>query len=296
MKVALITGASGQDGSYLHEFLKGKGYNIKCINRGDDIHECISNCIEYSHIEIYNLAAQSHVGESFKNATNTFQTNTETILFILETVKHLGIQHKCKIFQASSSEMLGEPSSLYGISKLSAHLIAKYFREIHGMFVCSGILYNHESPRRKVTFVTQKIIQGLKSGECFTLGNIEARRDWGHAKDYVEAMWLMLQQEQPDDYVVATGKTHSVREFIEIAVHKMGKKIVWSGEGGRIDGKVIIKVSEEFYRPDDTKPTPMGDPSKLEAIGWSRKYTLPDIIEEMLFPLPEISQASNNPR
>jgi len=296
MKVALITGASGQDGSYLHEFLKGKGYNIKCINRGDDIHECISNCIEYSHIEIYNLAAQSHVGESFKNATNTFQTNTETILFILETVKHLGIQHKCKIFQASSSEMLGEPSSLYGISKLSAHLIAKYFREIHGMFVCSGILYNHESPRRKVTFVTQKIIQGLKSGECFTLGNIEARRDWGHAKDYVEAMWLMLQQEQPDDYVVATGKTHSVREFIEIAVHKMGKKIVWSGEGGRIDGKVIIKVSEEFYRPDDTKPTPMGDPSKLEAIGWSRKYTLPDIIEEMLFPLPEISQASNSPR
>jgi len=300
MKVALITGASGQDGSYLHEFLKGKGYNIKCINRGDDIRECVLDCIEYSHIEIYNLAAQSHVGESFKNATNTFQTNTETILFILETVKHLGIQHKCKIFQASSSEMLGEPSSLYGISKLSAHLIAKYFREIHGMFVCSGILYNHESPRRKVTFVTQKIIQGLKSGECFTLGNIEARRDWGHAKDYVEAMWLMLQQEQPDDYVVATGKTHSVREFIEIAVHKMGKKIVWSGKGlngeGRIDGKVIIKVSEEFYRPDDTKPIPMGDPSKLEAIGWSRKYTLPDIIEEMLFPLPEISQASNSPR
>jgi GDPmannose 4,6-dehydratase len=183
--------------------------------------------------------------------------------------------------------MLGEPSSLYGISKLSAHLIAKYFREIHGMFVCSGILYNHESPRRKDTFVTQKIIQGLKSGECFTLGNIEARRDWGHAKDYVEAMWLMLQQEQPDDYVVATGKTHSVREFIEIAVHKMGKKIVWSGKGlngeGRIDGKVIIKVSEEFYRPDDTKPIPMGDPSKLEAIGWSRKYTLNNLIEEMLF-------------
>ena len=296
MKVALITGASGQDGSYLHEFLQGKGYNIKCINRGDDIHECISDCIEYSHIEIYNLAAQSHVGESFKNVTNTFQTNTETILFILETVKHLGIQHKCKIFQASSSEMLGEPSSLYGISKLSAHLIAKYFREIHGMFVCSGILYNHESPRRKVTFVTQKIIQGLKSGECFTLGNIEARRDWGHAKDYVEAMWLMLQQEQPDDYVVATGKTHSVREFIEIAVHKMGKKIVWSGEGGRIDGKVIIKVSEEFYRPDDTKPIPMGDPSKLEAIGWSRKYTLDDLIEEMLYPPSEISQASNSPR
>jgi GDPmannose 4,6-dehydratase len=206
MKVALITGANGQDGSYLHELLESKGYIVKCINRGDDIRQCISDCIEYSQIEIYNLAAQSHVGESFKNATNTFQTNTETILFILETVKNLGIQHKCKIFQASSSEMLGEPSSLYGISKLSAHLIAKHFRETYDMFVCSGILYNHESPRRKDTFVTQKIIQGLKSGECFTLGNIEAHRDWGHAKDYVEAMWLMLQQEQPNDYVVATGK------------------------------------------------------------------------------------------
>ena len=300
MKVALITGARGQDGSYLHELLQSKGYIIKCINRGDDIRECVMDCIEYTQIEIYNLAAQSHVGKSFKNATNTFQTNTETILFILETVKHLGIQDKCKIFQASSSEMLGEPTSLYGISKLSAHLIAKHFRETYGMFVCSGILYNHESPRRKDTFVTQKIIQGLKSGECFTLGNIDARRDWGHAKDYVEAMWLMLQQEQPDDYVVATGKTHSVREFIEIAVHKMGKKIVWSGKGlngeGRIDGKVIVKVSEEFYRPDDTKSIPVADPSKLEAIGWSRKYTLPDIIEEMLFPPSEISLVSSSPK
>ena len=300
MKVALITGARGQDGSYLHELLQSKGYIVKCINRGEDIRECVMDCIEYSHIEIYNLAAQGHVGKSFENGTETFQTNTETILFILETVKQLGIQHKCKIFQASSSEMLGEPSSLYGISKLSAHLIAKHFRETYDMFVCSGILYNHESPRRKDTFVTQKIIQGLKSGECFTLGNIDARRDWGHAKDYVEAMWLMLQQEQPDDYVVATGKTHSVREFIEIAVQKMGKKIVWSGKGlngeGRIDGKIIVKVSEEFYRPDDTKSIPVANPSKLEAIGWSRKYTLPEIVEEMLFPPSEISQASNSPR
>ena len=287
MKVALITGASGQDGSYLQELLQSKGYVIKCINRNDDIREYILDCVEYSHVEIYNLVAQSHVGKSFKNATNTFQTNTENILLILETVKNLGIQHKCKIFQASSSEMLGEPSSLYGISKLSAHLIAKHFRQNYGMFVCSGILYNHESPRRKDIFVTQKIIKGLKSGECFTLGNIDARRDWGHAKDYVEAMWLMLQQEEPDDYVVATGKTYSVREFIEIAVHKMGKKIVWSGKGlngeGRIDGKLIVKVSEEFYRPDDTKLIPVADPSKLEAIGWLRKYTLDDIIEEMLY-------------
>lgn len=300
MHVAIITGASGQDGSYLHELLRNKGYHVNCVNRGDDIREHIIKFFEYDLIEIYNLAAQGHVGKSFENGTETFQTNTENILSILETVKHLGIQHKCKIFQASSSEMLGEPSSLYGISKLSAHLIAKHFRETYDMFVCSGILYNHESPRRKDTFVTQKIIQGLKSGECFTLGNIDARRDWGHAKDYVEAMWLMLQQEQPDDYVVATGKTHSVREFIEIAVHKMGKKIVWSGKGlngeGRIDGKVIVKVSEEFYRPDDTKSIPVADPSKLEAIGWSRKYTLPEIVEEMLFPPLGISRASNSPR
>lgn len=300
MKAALITGANGQDGSYLQEFLKNKGYAVKCFNREDDIlnysnvHSCIS---QYDEVEIYNLAAQSQVGIQPRV---TYELNTLGLLNILESVKNLGIQHKCKIFQASSSEMLGEPSSLYGISKLSAHLIAKHFRETYDMFVCSGILYNHESPRRKDTFVTQKIIQGLKSGECFTLGNIDARRDWGHAKDYVEAMWLMLQQDQPSDYVVATGKTHSVREFIEIAVHKLGKKIVWSGKGlngeGRIDGKLIVKVSEEFYRPDDTKLIPVADPSKLEAIGWLRKYTLDDIIEEMLFPLPEISQASNNPR
>ena len=287
MKVAIITGASGQDGSYLHTFLQAKDYVIKCVNRGDDIRKCILDCIEYNQIEIYNLAAQSHVGKSFKSESDTFHTNTDSILFILETVKQLEIQNKCKIFQASSSEMLGEPSSIYGISKLSAHLIAKHFREIHRMFVCSGILYNHESPRRKDTFVTQKIIQGLKSNECFTLGNIEARRDWGHAKDYVEAMWLILQQDHPDDYVIATGKTHSVREFIDIATQKMGKKIVWSGKGehgeGRIDNKVMIKVSSEFYRPDDTKQIPMANPSKLEVIGWSRKYTLSDIIEEMLF-------------
>ena len=161
MHVAIITGASGQDGSYLHELLRNKGYHVNCVNRGDDIREHIIKFLEYDLIEIYNLAAQGHVGKSFENGTNTFQTNTENILSILENVKHLGIQHKCKIFQASSSEMLGEPSSLYGISKLSAHLIAKHFRETYDMFVCSGILYNHESPRRKDTFVTQKIIQGL---------------------------------------------------------------------------------------------------------------------------------------
>ncbi len=300
MKVALITGANGQDGSYLQEFLKNKGYIIKCFNREDDIlnYSNVRTCIsEYDEVEIYNLAAQSYVGTHTKM---TYELNTVGLLNILESVKELGLTHKCRIFQASSSEIFGSidevpqdeqtpynPVTLYGVSKLSAHLIAKHYREIHGVFVCSGILFNHESPRRRDTFVTQKIIKGLKSGECFTLGNIEARRDWGHAKDYVEAMWLMLQQDTPEDYVVATGVTHSVREFIDITVHKMGKKIIWSGKGihgeGRIDGKVVVRVSEEFYRPNDPKAL-VGNPKKLESLGWSRKYTLPDIIEEMLSP------------
>jgi GDPmannose 4,6-dehydratase len=299
MKVAIITGSNGQDGSYLQEFLKNKGYTVKRFSREDDIlnysnvRACISN---YDEVEIYNLAAQSQIGIQPKI---TYELNTIGLLNILESVNELGLTHKCRIFQASSSEIFGsteevpqnehttyKPITLYGVSKLSAHLIAKHYRETYGMFVCSGILFNHESPRRKDTYVTQKIIKGLKSGECFTLGNLEARRDWGHAKDYVEAMWFMLQQDKPDDYVVATGVTHSVKEFIDIAVHKMGKKIVWSGKGthgeGRIDGKVVVKVSEEFYRPNDPKAL-VGNPKKLESIGWSRKYTLPDIIEDMIY-------------
>ena len=252
-----------------------------------NVQSCISG---EGELEIYNLAAQSHVGTHSKE---TFELNTIGLLNILEAVKQSG--RKCKIFQASSSETLN-PKSLYGVSKRSADLLVKQYRENHGLFVCSGILYNHESPRRPDTFVTQKIIKGLQSGEPLTLGNLDSRRDWGHAKDYVEAMWLMLQQETPDDYVVATGKTHSVREFIEIAVQKMGKKIVWSGKGehgeGRVDGKVIVKVSEEFYRPNDSHSL-VGNPKKLESLGWVRKYTLPDIIEEMLFPPSESSPVSS---
>lgn len=301
MKVALITGANGQDGYYLQELLKLKGYSITCFNREDNIlnysnvHACILGCTKYDTIEIYNLAAQCYVGTHNKM---TYELNTLGLLNILEAVKQLGLIDKCKIFQASSSEIFGSvdeipqdeqtpynPISLYGVSKLSAHLIAKHYREVHGLFVCSGILYNHESHRRRDIFVTQKIIKGLQSGESFTLGNIEARRDWGHAKDFVEAMWRMLQEERPDDYIVATGKTHSIREFIDIAVQKMGKKIVWSGKGehgeGHIDGKLAVKVSEEFYRSNDPHSL-VGNPKKMESIGWSRKYTLPDIIEEMI--------------
>jgi len=305
MKVAIITGANGQDGFYLQEFLKNKGYSIKCFTREDDIlnysnvHACISAQGEVE-IEIYNLAAQSHVGTHDRM---TFELNTMGLLNILESVKQLGT--KCKIFQASSSEIFANhwetPQSehtsrlarnIYGISKITADNFVDHYRRNHGLYVCSGILYNHESPRRSDIYVTQKIIKGLQSGEPFTLGNLEARRDWGHAKDYVEAMWLTLQQEHPGDYVIATGKTHSVREFIDITVHKMGKKIVWSGGEGHIDGKMMVKVSEEFYRPNDSEIL-VGNPSKMESIGWSRKYTLTDVIEEMIFPPSDSSLVSN---
>ena len=308
MRVALITGAGGQDGYYLQEFLKNKGYHIKCIPRGGDLEAFITDALNYERIEIYNLAAQSHVYQSHIDAKHTFEVNTGSILKILETIKNVGISHKCRVFQASSSEMFGNvdespqdektpfnPITMYGVSKLAAHWIVKNFRDVHGLFVCSGILFNHESPRRGEGFVTQKIIKGLKAGECINLGNLEARRDWGHARDYVEAMWLMLQQKQPHDYVVATGKSHSVREFIQFAVEKMGKQITWESDNnvGKIDGKVVIRVSPEFFRPQDTNVL-LGNPTKLESLGWKRKYDIHSLIEDMLFPLGETSRASNN--
>jgi len=298
MKVAIISGYNGQDGTYLKKILNEKGYKLKFIHEVLNeklIRETIQSCSEYDVIEIYNLAAQSHVNIS---TVSTFEVNTMGILNILEAVRALKFEKKCKIFQASSSEIFGlvneipqdentpyNPTSLYGISKLSAHLLAKYYRDVYKMYVCSGILYNHESPLRKDTFVTQKIIKGLKTGTCITMGNIFSRRDWGHAEDYVEAMWLILQQSNPSDYVVATGVAHSVRDFIEITANKLGKKIIWSGKGengiGSIDGKESIKVSSEFYRPTDVN-TLVGNPSKLESIGWKRKYDIHDIIEDML--------------
>lgn len=298
MKVAIISGYNGQDGTYLKKILNEKGYKLKFIHEVLNeklIRETIQSCSEYDVIEIYNLAAQSHVNIS---TASTFEVNTMGILNILEAVRALKLEKKCKIFQASSSEIFGSvneipqdentpynPTSLYGISKLSAHLLAKYYRDVYKMYVCSGILYNHESPLRKDTFVTQKIIKGLKTGTCITMGNIFSRRDWGHAEDYVEAMWLILQQSNPSDYVVATGVAHSVRDFIEITANKLGKKIIWSGKGengiGSIDGKESIKVSSEFYRPTDVN-TLVGNPSKLESIGWKRKYDIHDIIEDML--------------
>tara|TARA_B110000858_G_scaffold90327_1_gene104435 strand:- start:2027 stop:2941 length:915 start_codon:yes stop_codon:yes gene_type:complete len=298
MKVALITGASGQDGSYLRELLTEKGYDIKHLV-GDivnfpNVHNLIIECIPYEQIEIYNLAAKIHEGGS----TRTFEVNSMGILNILESVKQLNLSDKCRIFQASSSEMFGKiqeypqneqtvfhPRTTYGVSKVAGHWLVRQYRESHNMYICSGILYNHESPRRADIYVTQKIIKGLQSDACLHLGNLDSVRDWGHAKDYVEAMWLMLQQDEPGDYIISTGKTHSIREFVEMTLKVLGKTVGWEGTGveevGIIDDKIGIRISKQFYRPDaDT--ILVGDPSKLEGIGWSRKYDLNGIIEEML--------------
>jgi GDPmannose 4,6-dehydratase len=299
MEVAIVTGASGQDGSYLCELLTEKGYHLHRfvgdVTSYQNVLENIQGFRDHEKIEIYNLAAKVHDNSPY----DTLHVNTTGILNIMEAVKNLGLQSKCRIFQASSSEIFANhwespqtefthraPRNVYGISKVTADSLVDNYRRNHDLYVSSGILYNHESPRRKDIYVTQKIVKGLQSGECFKIGNIECRRDWGHAKDYVNAMWLILQQDTSDSYIIATGKTHSVREFIEMVVDKMNKTITWLGEGknkvGIIDDKIAIKVSEEFYRPEHT--ILVGNPSKLENIGWSRSYDLESIIEEMLFP------------
>lgn len=294
MYAAIVTGASGQDGSYICELLTTKGYHVKRLV-GDvcdynNIHRLLIECMCYERIEIYNLAAKIH--------KNTLPVNTIGILNILDAVKENDKQNKCRIFQASSSEMFGNtqevpqtektlcnPRSVYGISKMTGYWLAKNYRDNHGIYISTGILYNHESPRRGDIYVTQKIIKGLKSGECFSIGNLESRRDWGHAKDYVEAMWLSLQQEKPDDYIIATGVTHSVREFIEITAHTLNKTIRWENEGinevGIIDGKIAIRVSEEFYRHDNDILL-VGDASKMESIGWKRNFDIHSLIKSML--------------
>lgn len=329
-KAAIITGATGQDGSYLCELLLEKGYDVKCLVRrstydietgnlkyvlnkiqlyeGDVldqpvVHKMIQDCEEYDRVEIYNLAAQSHVHTSFRCPSYTFETNTTGILNILESVRQTKDHTKYRIYQASTSEMFGKvretpqseetpfyPRSVYGVSKVAAHWLVKNYRESYGMFACSGILFNHESPRRGSDFVTKKITEGLKhifkgEKEFLELGNLNAARDWGHAKDYVEAMWLMLQQEEADEYVVATGETHTVREFVEMCVKELGKEIKWEGEAeneiGIVDGKTIIKVSPKFYRPCEVDAL-IGNASKIKSIGWTQKNTVHDLIKDMM--------------
>ena len=325
---ALISGITGQDGSYLAELLLKKGYEVHGIirrtssfNTGridhifDQIHLHYGDLTESLNIvsiikevepdEIYNLGAQSHVKVSFEIPEYTAQTDALGTLRILEAVRLLGMEDRVRIYQASTSELYGlvqetpqrettpfYPRSPYGVAKLYGYWIVKNYRESYGMHASSGILFNHESPRRGETFVTRKITRGLSRisvglQDCLYLGNLNARRDWGHAQDYVEAMWLMLQQERPDDYVIATGEQYSVKEFVEASSDYFGMKIEWQGEGldevgiDKFSGRVVIRVSDKYFRPAEVE-TLWGDPTKAkEVLGWKPKHTFASLVEDM---------------
>ena len=328
MKVALITGITGQDGSYLAELLLETGYEVHGIvrrsslintHRIDHIYENIN--LHYGDLtdatnligvikkvkpdEIYNLGAQSHVKVSFEIPEYTGQVDGLGTLRILEAVRILGMENDVRIYQASTSELYGKvqevpqtettpfyPRSPYGVAKLYGFWIVKNYREAYGLHASSGILFNHESSRRGETFVTRKITRGLSrisvgSQDVLYLGNLDAKRDWGHAKDYAEAMWLMLQQDEPDDYVIATGEQHSVREFVEIAAPFFGLNIEWKGEGieeegvDKTTGRSIIKVSDKYFRPTEVDSL-LGDASKAkEKLGWEPKITFKQLVEDM---------------
>lgn len=318
MKKALITGVTGQDGSYLAELLLEKGYAVHGMVRRSStekrtrIDHLISHPSFYLHYgdladsmsivslinrtrpdEIYNLAAQSHVQVSFDVPEYTADVDAIGVLRILEAVRLCGLEKTCHIYQASTSELYGKveecpqsettpfhPYSPYAVAKLYGFWITKEYREAYGMYACSGILFNHESERRGETFVTRKITLAAvriaeKKQEKLYLGNLSALRDWGYAKDYVECMWLMLQQEKPDDFVIATGEQHSVREFCLYAFREVGIELEFTGEGEKekgIDkktGKVLIEVSPEFYRPTDVVNL-LGNPEKARTVlGWN---------------------------
>ena len=333
MKTALITGITGQDGSYLAEFLLDKGYDVHGIIRRSsvDFRERIAHLegkerfhLHYADMtdsmsmvnivaktrpdEIYNLAAQSHVQVSFDSPEYTANVDAIGVLRILEAVRQTGLTERCRIYQASTSELYGKvekvpqneetpfhPYSPYAVAKLYGFWIVKEYREAYHMYCCSGILFNHESERRGETFVTRKITlaaariaQGKQ--ERLYLGNLSALRDWGYAKDYVECMWQILQQERPDDYVIATGVQHTVREFCTLAFRRAGIELRWEGEGPDekgVDtrtGKVLVEVSPDFYRPTDVVNL-LGDPSKARReLGWdpSTKTSFEELVNLMV--------------
>jgi GDPmannose 4,6-dehydratase len=333
-KTALITGITGQDGSYLTEFLLQKGYEVHGVIRRSstfntsridhifkDMHEKdvklflhygdmsdasnISRLIEkIQPDEIYHLAAQSHVRVSFDIPEYTGDVTGLGTLRILDAIRESGV--KTKFYQASSSEMFGlvqhvpqteetpfYPRSPYGVAKVYGYWITKNYRESYNLFACNGILFNHESPRRGETFVTRKISRGLariKLGleETLYMGNLDAKRDWGYAKDYVEGMWMMLQQDKPDDYVLATNETHTVREFIEVASNRLGFELEWQGEGvneigvDKNSGKTIIKIDPVYFRPAEVDLL-IGDPAKAKKImGWEPKVKFKELVEIMV--------------
>jgi GDPmannose 4,6-dehydratase len=328
MKRALITGITGQDGSYLAELLLSKGYEVHgTIRRSSTInnaridhlsqdvvlhHADLTDSTNILHViqeveptEIYNLAAQSHVKVSFQMPAYTAEVDALGAVRILHSLCILGMEKDVRFYQASTSEMFGMvqeipqrettpfyPRSPYGVAKLYGHWITKNYRESMGIHASSGILFNHESPRRGETFVTRKISIGLskvKAGllDYLPLGNLNAKRDWGHAKDFVDAMWLMLQQEEPDDYVIATEEQHSVREFVEKCAPYFGMNIEWQGEGLDEIGidtnsdQVVIRVSDKYFRPSEVD-TLVGDSSKARnKLGWEPKISFDELVRDM---------------
>ena len=354
IKKALITGVTGQDGSYLAEFLLEKGYEVHGIKRRassfntqrvdhlyQDPHVDNKNFIlhygdltdssnltrilqEVQPDEVYNLGAQSHVAVSFEAPEYTADVDALGALRLLEAIRLLGLENKTRFYQASTSELYGlvqetpqtektpfYPRSPYAVAKLYAYWTVVNYREAYGMYACNGILFNHESPRRGETFVTRKITRGLANiheglDDCLYLGNLDAKRDWGHAKDYVEMQWLMLQQEQAEDYVIATGKQYSVREFIESAIKKLGLAICWQGEGlgevavlqsvtadcQRSVGDVIIRIDARYFRPAEVE-TLLGDASKAnKQLGWSPKISFDELVSEMV--MSDLEQAKRD--
>lgn len=328
MKIGLITGITGQDGSYLSELLLEKGYEVHGIirrsslintHRIDHIYNRIK--LHYGDLtdstnlvrviqqvqpdEIYNLGAQSHVKVSFEMPEYTGMVDGLGTLRVLEAVRFLGMENKVRIYQASTSEMFGlvqeipqkettpfYPRSPYGCAKVYGYWVTKNYREAYGMYACTGILFNHESPRRGETFVTRKITRGLSRisvgmQDCLYLGNLNAKRDWGHAKDFVRAMWMMLQQETPEDYVIATGKQYSVKEFVNAAGPYFGLHINWEGEGldevgvEKFSGKPIIRVNPKYFRPTEVE-TLLGDASKAKnELGWEPEISFDQLVEDM---------------
>ena len=334
MKIALITGITGQDGSYLAEFLLKKNYEVHGIKRRtslinterinhlyQDPHETNRKLIlhhgdltdatsliriiqEIQPDEIYNLAAQSHVAVSFEEPEYTANSDALGALRILEAIRILKLENKTKYYQASTSELYGavhevpqnektpfHPRSPYGVAKLYAYWITVNYREAYGIYACNGILFNHESPVRGETFVTRKITRALtriKLGKQknLYLGNLDAKRDWGHAKDFIEAQWLMLQQDKPEDFVISTGKQYSVRDFINEAAKNLDIKINWRGKNlneiGSYNGEDIIKIDPRYFRPTEVD-TLLGDSSKAkDKLNWIPKISFEQLVKEMI--------------
>ncbi len=327
MKHALITGITGQDGSYLAELLLEKGYEVYGIWRRkatvdygniehlkDRVHLIYADMTDQISLisamrisqadEVYNLAAQSFVATSWDTPQSTAEIDAIGVTNMLEAIRT--VKPECRFYQASTSEMFGlvqempqtektpfYPRSPYGVAKLYGHWITKNYRESYGLFACSGILFNHESERRGLEFVTRKITHAavsIKLGlqDCVELGNLDSKRDWGHSRDYVRAMWLMLQQDAPDDYVIATGETRTVREFVEIAFRTVGIDIAWEGTGmneigrDKATGKVIVRVNPKFFRPAEVDVL-LGNPAKAEEkLGWKREISFAQLVEGMV--------------